>query len=128
MRRHPEVSPLLEFDDTVPAYIEPAEQVPASDVPRACVVTFFGDSVRRLIHSGRATVITENAWEDGPHLLLELEHHGHRLAVLHSGVGAPLAAGLLEEVIAMGCRAFIVCGGAGVLQPELTLGHLVVVE
>jgi len=27
----------------------------------------------------------------------------------------------------MGCRAFVVCGGAGSLRSELTLGHLVVV-
>jgi len=128
MTYHFPASPLLEFDDGVPAYIEPAEQVRARDVPRACVVTFFGDSVRRLIHSGRAEVITKNAWEDGPHPLVELEHHGQRLAVLHCGVGAPLAAGLLEEVIAMGCAAFIVCGGAGVLRPDVALGHLIVVE
>lgn len=128
MKRHTHAIALLEFDDTVPAYIEPTEQVPARDVPGACVVTFFGDSVRRLIRSGRAKVIVENTWEDGPHPLLELEHEGHRLAVLHSGVGAPLAAGLLEEVIAMGCSSFIVCGGAGVLLPEIALGHLVVVE
>ena len=128
MEHDPRLSPLLEFDDAVPAYIEPTEHVRARDVPRACVVTFFGDSVRRLIQSGRARLITENAWEDGPHPLLELEHRGHRLALLHSGVGAPLSAGLLEEVIAMGCRAFIVCGGAGALRPEVTLGHFVVVE
>ncbi len=28
----------------------------------------------------------------------------------------------------MGCRAFVVCGGAGALRPDLTLGHLVVVS
>ena len=66
MERHPRSSPLLEFDDAVPAYIEPTEHVRTRDVPRACVVTFFGDSVRRLIQSGRARLITENAW--GAHL------------------------------------------------------------
>jgi uridine phosphorylase len=128
MERHRQPSPLLEFDGTVPAFIEPGVHVRPREVPPACVVTFFGDSVRRLIRSGRAGVITENAWEDGPHPLLELEHQGRPLAVLHSGVGAPLAAALLEEVIAMGCRAFVVCGGAGALLPEVTLGHVVVVE
>jgi uridine phosphorylase len=73
-------------------------------------------------------VLRENRWEDGPHPLLELEHEGQRLAVLRCGVGAPLAAGLLEQTIAAGCRRFVVCGGAGTLAPELTLGHLVVVE
>jgi uridine phosphorylase len=124
----PPSSPLLEFDEARRAYIEPADQVQLRDVPAACVVTFFGDTVQRLLESGRARVIAENRWEDGSHPLLEVDHQGTRLAVLHSGVGAPLAAGLLEEVIAMGCRAFIVCGGAGALAAEVTLGHLVVVE
>jgi uridine phosphorylase len=122
------ISPLLEFDDAPWAFIEPGEQVLRRDVPTACVITFFGDSVRRLIESGQAHVIVENKWEDGSHPLLELEHEGRRVAVLYSGVGAPLSAGLLEETIAMGCRAFVVCGGAGALAPEVTRGHLVVVE
>lgn len=121
-------SPLLEFDPAPQAYIEPSEQVAPRDVPAACVITFFGDAVARLRASGQARLITENVWEDGPHPLVEMEHEGRRLAVLHSGVGAPLAGGLLEEVIAMGCTAFVVCGGAGVLRPELALGHLIVVE
>ena len=120
-------SPLLEYDDSLPAFVEPSEQVPAQDVPKACVITFFGDAVRRLRESGRARLIMENAWEDGPHPLLEIDHDGQRVAVMHSGVGAPLAGGLLEETIALGCRAFVVCGGAGVLRPELSLGHLIVV-
>jgi uridine phosphorylase len=121
-------SPLLEFDDSSPAFIEPAEQAPTVDVPEACVITFFGDAVQRLRDAGRARLITNNTWEDGPHPLLEITHDGQRVAVLHSGVGGPLAGGLLEEVIAMGCRAFVVCGGAGVLRSDLVLGHLVVVE
>ena len=126
--RPPHSSPLLDYDDARRAFIEPSEQIRRRDVPPACVVTFFGDTVRRLLERGSARVITENAWEDGPHPLLEVEHRRQRLAVLHTGVGAPLAAGLLEEVIAMGCRAFVVCGGAGALRPEVTRGHLVVVE
>jgi uridine phosphorylase len=122
------MSPLLEHDPAPRAYIEPLEQIPRRDVPEACVITFFADVIDRLLQVRGARVIVENRWEDGPHPLLEVEHDGERLAVLHSGVGAPLAAGLLEEVVAMGCRKFIVCGGAGALRQDLTLGHLVVVS
>ena len=104
------ISPLLEFDPAPRAFIEPGEEISRQDVPAACVITFFGDSVERLRGAG-ARVLAENRWEDGSHPLLEIEHDGGRLAVLHSGVGAPLAAGLLEEAIAMGCRVFVVCGG-----------------
>ena len=82
----------------------------------------------RLVEDPATRVLAENRWEDGPHPLLELDYAGERLAVLRSGVGAPLAAGLLEEVIAIGCRTFVVCGGAGALQSDLTLGHFVVVS
>jgi len=126
-RGSPPTSPLLEFDTSRPAFIEPTDQIRPHEVPEACVITFFGDSVQRLLDEG-ARVVARNQWEDGPHLLLEIEHQGRRVAVLHSGVGAPLAAGLLEESIAMGCRAFVVCGGAGALRQDLTVGHLVVVR
>ena len=48
------------------------------------------------------------------------------MAVFHPGVGAPLAAGMLEEIIALGCRDFIACGGAGVLRSEIAVGHVVI--
>lgn len=117
----------MEHDPSPRAFIEPSEQVHRRDVPEACVITFFADVVDQLVESRGARVVVDNRWEDGPHPLLEVGHDGERLAVLHSGVGAPLAGGLLEEVVAMGCRAFVVCGGAGALRPDLTVGHLVVV-
>jgi hypothetical protein len=106
-------SPLLEYDDAPRAYIEPSEQIRPLDVPAACVITFFGDAVQRLLDGGRAQVITENRWEDGPHPLLEVEHEGERLAILRSGVGAPLAGALLDQVIAMGCRSFVCAAAPG---------------
>ena len=39
-----------------------------------------------------------------------------------------MAAGLLEEAIAYGCRKFIVCGGCGVLEQDIAVGHLIVVS
>ena len=44
-----------------------------------------------------------------------------KVRILHSGVGAPLAGALLEQAIAMGCRSFVVCGGAGALRSDLPL-------
>jgi uridine phosphorylase len=72
--------------------------------------------------------LVENRWEDGPHPIYEIVYRGHRLAFFHPGIGAPLAAALLEEVIGFGCRKFIACGGCGVLQPDLAVGHLILVS
>ena len=75
-------------------------------------------------HGGR--VIDHVVSEIGQNPVYELEIDGRRLALLHPGVGAPLAGGFLEELIARGCRTFIACGGAGVLVPDVALGHVIV--
>jgi len=64
--------------------------------------------------------------EMGGHPVYEMDVDGQRLALFHPGVGAPHAAALLDEVIALGCRKFIACGGAGVLDREIAVGHVVV--
>lgn len=46
--------------------------------------------------------------------------------MIQPGVGAPLAAGFLEELIALGGRRFMVCGGAGVLDGAIARGHVMV--
>lgn len=120
--------PILEFDPSVPAKIEPSCVNKRWDVPEHCVITFFKEVIEKIIAEHHAQKVVETAWEDGAHPLYAIRYQGQDLAFFHPGIGAPLAAGLLEEVIAYGCRKFIVCGGCGVLVPELAVGHLVVVS
>lgn len=120
--------PILEFDPNPEAFIEPVTINKPRDMPERCVITFFGEVIEHVVRERGGKVLVENRWEDGSHPVYEIEHRGQRLAILHPGVGAPVAAGLLEEVIAFGCRKFIACGGAGVLHREIGLGHLVVVS
>ena len=120
--------PILEFDPTRQAFIEPAQQVERCDVPEHCVICFFREVLETEMAEHQATVVVENQWEDGPHHLYEVAHAGQRLAFFHPGVGAPVAAGLLEEAIAAGCRKFVVCGGCGVLEDGLAVGDLLVVS
>lgn len=118
--------PILEFDPAPKAIIEPAELIEAADVPDHCVICFFGEILEKVCQAYGARCINENYWEDGPHHLYEIEVDGQRLALLHPGVGAPMAAGLLEETIALGCKTFIACGGAGVLDRDVAVGHVLV--
>jgi uridine phosphorylase len=37
-----------------------------------------------------------------------------------------MAAGFLEELIALGCKKFIACGGTGVLYKDIAAGHIIV--
>jgi uridine phosphorylase len=120
--------PILEFDPAREAIIEPSRLVKPMDVPEHCVVCFFSEVVDALVRERAAQLIFEDRWEDGPHRFYEIEHDGQRLAFFHPGVGAPVAAGMLEGAIALGCSKFIACGGAGVLNREIAVGHVVVPE
>ncbi len=120
--------PILEHDSTREAFIEPSKVIRPRDIPEYCVISFFREVIEKVAAEHQAKVVVDNSWEDGPHPVYEIEFQGQRLAFFHPGVGAALAAGILEEVIAFGCRKFITCGGAGVLQPDIAVGHLIVVS
>jgi hypothetical protein len=119
--------PILEFDPTREALIEPSRVIRPRDVPEHCVICFFQEVIDKVVAEQGATLLERNKWEDGPHPLYEINHRGQRLAFFHPGIGGPLAAGLLEEMIAWGCRKFIACGGCGVLAKEIAVGHLILV-
>ncbi len=121
-----EAYPILEFDPSRQALIEPARTIKPIDAPECCVICFFQETLAKVFRERPTKTIATLKWEDGPHFLYEIEVDGKRLAVLHPGVGAPMAAALLEETIALGCRNFIACGGAGVLDKDIAVGHILV--
>jgi uridine phosphorylase len=120
------IYPILEFDPSPTAIIEPHLIHDKIDVPEHCVVCFFAEVFDTLKASGKLKVVAVQRSEIGDNPVYELDMDGRRLAAFHPGVGAPLAGAFLDEVIALGCRKFIACGGAGVLNREIAVGHLVV--
>ena len=118
--------PILEFDPTLEAIIEPSRIIRRRDVPEHCVLCFFQEAIAKICEERQAKEIFSLRWEDATHTLYEIDVNGKRVAVMHPGVGAPMAAGLLEEIIALGCRKFIACGGGGVLDKSIAVGHIIV--
>jgi len=121
-----ELYPILEFDPEREALIEPARVVTPIDAPEYCVICFFQEVISTLCREGGAKVIACEKSEVGEHPVYEITVEGKRCAVIHPGIGAPFAAALLEYVIALGCRKFIACGSAGVLDEAIAVGHIVV--
>ena len=120
--------PILEFDPTREAMVEPARVIKALDIPEHCVICFFQEVLDQIIHEHQARLVVDNGWSDGPHPIYEITYQGQRLAFFHPGIGASLSAGLLEEAIACGCKKFIICGGCGVLEKDIAVGNLIVVS
>ena len=118
--------PILEFDGTRETVIEPSKLIQRLDIAEHCVICYFQDVISSVVETHGAKQVHVIKSEIGEHPIYEIDYHGKRLAFFHPCIGAPLAAGFLEEMIAHGCRKFMVCGGAGVLDSEIAVGHVVI--
>ncbi len=121
-------SPILEFDPALKAILEPSITRSITGMPAKGVLCFFSDVLQELAGEGKLVEIGHLKSEMGPNPLYVLEKDGQRLFVFHPGVGAPLAGAFMEELIAIGARQFIACGGCGVLKPEIAAENLVVID
>lgn len=116
---------LLEFDDDPSAVLEPRASVAryADPIPERAVMCFYAEILDALPDD--ASQVGELVAAHGQHPIWSVNRHGHDIAVFHPGVGAPLAAGLLEEAIALGARKVVACGGCGTLSDAVGAGDLV---
>src|SRR5260221_13811976 len=118
--------PIIEFDPSPTAIIEPRRVYKRIDIPKHCVLCFFQDVIDDLILNGGAREIDHAESEVGRHPVYEVEIAGKRLAVVHPRIGGAMGAAMLDRLIARGSRKFIACGGAGVLDSKIAVGHIIV--
>jgi uridine phosphorylase len=120
--------PILEFDPAAEAVIEPSKVVRPVKIPERCVLAFSRKVVDGLVQAGKARTVSSVETEMGDLPVYEVEVAGRSLAVMQPGITGPFVAGVLEELIAMGCRTFVACGGSGVLQKDIVRGAVVLVS
>ncbi len=120
--------PLLEDDRGEPGVIE-AHMMHQREhaIAPVGVLCFFNDVLERFAADGRLREVYTLHSEIGHNPVYEFAAAEGPVTVVHPGVGAPLAAGIVEEVAALGVRTFVACGGAGALVDDLALGHVMVV-
>ncbi|MFC1452147.1 nucleoside phosphorylase [Verrucomicrobiota bacterium] len=119
--------PILEFDDVSSAIIEPSKVLkPIDGIPERCVLPIYHTVIAGLKEKSLLTRVTDIRTSVGPMPVYRMTHAGNQVAVAHPGICAPFAAAVLEELIAFGCRKFIACGSAGVLDSALAKGTVVV--
>lgn len=96
-------------------------------VPKVAVLCFFNELLEQLASEGVLTPVYTLRSEIGQNPVYELSDEAGSVAVVHPGVGAPLAAAFVEEMTALGVTTFVAVGGAGALVEELALGHVMIV-
>ena len=121
-----ELFPIIDFDPDRDAIIRPFMTETPPDFPELVVMCFFKEVVEKVAaeHAARTVYVGKSEIGEVPYYEMDIE--GRRLGFFQALVGAPLAVWFMEKAISMGGKKFIVCGGSGVLNPELAVGHLII--
>ncbi|MEZ4532040.1 MAG: hypothetical protein R2855_13615 [Thermomicrobiales bacterium] len=75
------------------------------------MICFFHDVLGDLRTRETTEVIGFLTSEAGPNPMLRVEIDGTPIVAIQPGIGAPMAAFVLEELIALGARTVVACGG-----------------
>ncbi len=118
--------PILEFDPEANAILNPQTDRLKGKLPKKAVMCFFQEVLQNQCTNGRLKQVDCLRSELGENIIYTTKIGDECIAVTHPGVGAPLAVAFLEELIYAGVTQYIVCGGCGVLVPELVAGHALI--
>ncbi|MCM1257627.1 MAG: nucleoside phosphorylase [Roseburia sp.] len=117
--------PICEFDTSKNPIIQAANFLEKS-LPEKCVITFFRKELEQFVAKNNLPVIGYLKSEVFDIPIYEYAYGTDRLCIAMAFCGAPGAAVTLEELHAMGCERFIVCGGAGALTQDSKVGEIIV--
>ncbi len=115
--------PILEYDPEKVAVIQPGRNHRDISFPERCVMTFFGDIVEKYSQMGGVQARYSTKWETGTVKVYEIKYKGTDICFIHTYVGAPIAVGIMEFIMAYGVKKIVACGGCGVLD-EIEPGHI----
>ncbi len=118
--------PILEYDSSKTAIIEPSRKYRDMQMPERCVMTFFGEVVEKYSKMSGTRVVGTSRWETRNVEFYEMEYRGQKVGFVHALVGAPVAAALMDLMIARGAQKIIACGGCGVLDSSIAVGHILI--
>lgn len=120
--------PILQFDTNPMAKIMASNVIKEKTLPECCIITFFKEVIEKKAKESNLRVVGYLHSEVLDLPIYEIESEGKRMCLTMPFMTAPGAAATIEELHAMGCEKFMVCGGAGSLQSELSVGHLILPE
>jgi uridine phosphorylase len=118
--------PILEFDYDRDVIIDPQKYIKKLDIPKTCVITFFRGVIQEMFLRSRLIEVANIYSETVDIPVYKTVYGEEEICLVQGFLGSAGAAAQLEELIAMGCENFIVCGGAGVLVKGTKVGDIIV--
>ena len=117
--------PICEFDTRKTPIIHPTNFL-TKRLPENCVITYLRKELERFVEEHKLPIIGYLNSEVFDIPIYEYVTETDRLCITMALCGGPGAAVALEELHAMGCEKFIVCGGAGALTSDSKVGEIIV--
>lgn len=117
--------PICEYDTSRASIIAPKDFLKKC-LPEKCVITFFRKELEQLVREKGLNTIGYLKSEVLDIPIYEYEDCGQRLCITMPFLTAPGAAATIEELHAMGCEKFVICGGAGALNRGSKVGDIIV--
>lgn len=115
--------PVCEYDTSRTAMIRPSDFLEKS-LPACCAITFFRKELEAFVRENGLSVIGTLHSE-----VLDIPIYANdarSYCITMPFPTAPGAAQTIEELYAMGCEKFLICGAAGGLMPGNSMGEIVV--
>lgn len=117
--------PVLSFTDEK-GLIEPKELAKHyNQLPKNCVFTFFKDVIDELLFEEKIDFLY---MVHGENSFTIYNFKEYDCIIVHGIIGSSASGNLLEDLIALGVRNVVFCGGAGSLVKEQQVGKLVAVD
>lgn len=117
--------PICEYVTNKNPIIHPTSFLTES-LPKKCVITYLRKELEQFVEENKLPIIGYLNSEVFDIPIYEYATDTDRLCITMALCGAPGAAVALEELYAMGCETFIVCGGAGALTNDSKVGEIIV--
>ena len=117
--------PVCEYDTSRNPLIKPSDFL-AKTLPSKCVITFFRKELDQFVEEMQLPVIEYLHSEVLDIPIYEYSTPANRICITMPFCTAPGAAGTIEELHAMGCDKFIICGGAGSIRKDSEVGEIIV--
>ena len=115
--------PVCEYDTSRKKLINPADFLEKC-LPEKCVITFFRKELNQFVNEHNLPIIAQLHSEVLDIPIYEYRSEKEHLCITMPFCTAPGAAGTIEELHAMGCNKFVICGGAGALVKGSKVGEI----
>ena len=116
---------MCEYDTSRNPIINPADFL-TKELPSKCVITFFRKELNQFVEEKNLPVIGYLHSEVLDIPIYEYKTSTKRICITMPFLTAPGAAATIEELHAMGCDEFIICGGAGSIKKDSKVGEIII--